>query len=199
MHRLKVIRLNFTHWLAEEPNMKRVDAFFSLNLVLVGVLTYTYYFACNSLDIFDRDPQLKARYERQKELNLLNKEISELASSSKTARGIASIKNSEADVVGSISHLSIDANDIARNYFAKAKEYCYQPSKEVECVTTIDTLITQFPESIWAGESLLVLTDLYRRTNRTSQIDDIVKILKTDFKQYKSVQLKVDYLEKQVL
>jgi len=101
--------------------------------------------------------------------------------------------------VGSISHLSVDANEVARSYFSKAKEYCYQPSKEVDCVTTIDTVITQFPESVWAGESLLLLTDLYRRTNRKDQIEDIVKILKTDFKEFKSVQVKVDYLEKQTL
>jgi hypothetical protein len=179
--------------------MKRFDAFFALNFFLAGVLTYTFYFASTSLDLFDRDPHLKARYERQKELNVLNKELSELAKTSAVKRSMASIRTGDSDVVNSVSHLSTDANDVARNYFSKAKEYCYEPAKESECVSTIDTVITQFPESVWAGESLLVLTDLYRRTNRASQIPDIVKVLKTDFKQYKSVQVKVEYLEKQTL
>lgn len=200
MHCLIVRRLNFTHGLAEEPSMKRIDAFFSLNIILVGVLSYTYYFASQSLDYFEKNPALKARYERQKELNVLNAELRELAQENKQIeRSMASLHPSEVEVVNSISHSSSDVNDLARKYYSKAKENCYQPKKEAECIASIDTLVSQFPESIWAGESLLLLTELYHRNNRGAQIFDLIKILKTDFKQYKSVQLKVDYLEKQLL
>lgn len=200
MHRLNMRRLNFTHWLAEEPSMKRIDAFFSLNIILVGVLTYTYYFASQSLDYFENNPKLKARFERQKELKLLNSEMAELAKQNKQVeRSMASIHNAEVEVVNSISHSSADVNDLARKYYSKAKDNCYQPKKEAECITSIDTLVSQFPETIWAGESLLLLTEVYYRNNKNAQILDLIKILKTDFKQYKSVQLKVDYLEKQIL
>jgi hypothetical protein len=193
-------RLNFTHWLAEEPSMKRIDSFFLLNIFLVGVLSYTYFFASKSLDYFETNPKLKARFERQKELKLLNDEIAELNKKNKQIeRSMASIRPVEAEVVQSISHASSDVNDLARKYYAKAKESCYQPKKEAECMSSIDTLVSQFPESVWAGESLLLLTELYYRNNRNSQIQDVIKILKTEFKQYKSVQLKVDYLEKQLL
>lgn len=180
--------------------MKRIDSFFSLNFILVGVLTYTYFFASKSLDYFETHPELKARYERQKELKILNKEIAELTKQRiQVSRSVASIRPFEADVVNSISHSSSDVNDLARKYYATAKEYCYEPKKEAECMSSIDVLVTQFPESIWTGESLLLLTELYYRNNRNAQIYDVIKILKTDFKQFKSVQLKVDYLEKQLL
>jgi hypothetical protein len=180
--------------------MKRIDSFFSLNIFLVGVLSYTLYYASNSLDYFENNPELKARYERQKELKLLNAEITELAKESKQIeRSMASIRATDAEVVNSISHSSSDVNDLARKYYSKAKEDCYQPKKEAECISSIDTLVSQFPESIWAGESLLLLTELYHRNNRHAQILDVIKILKTDFRQYKSVQLKVEYLEKQLL
>ena len=180
--------------------MKRIDAFLALNIIIVGVLTYIYFFASTSLDYFEKNPALKAKYERQKELNTLNKELSALTKNQKPVeRSTASINPADAEVVGSISHLSIDANDLARSYYSKAKEDCNQKAKETECLASIDVLITQFPESIWAGESLLLLTEIYHRNNRDSQISDVIKILKTDFKQYKSVQLKVEYLEKQLL
>ncbi len=180
--------------------MKRIDSFFSLNIFLVGVLTYTYFFASKSLDYFDTNPELKARYERQKELKLLKDEISQLAKENKQIeRSMASIRHTDIEVVNSVGHSSSDVNDLARKYYSKAKENCYQPKKEAECMANIDTLVSQFPESIWAGESLLLLTELYYRNNRNAQILDLIKILKTDFKQYKSVQLKVDYLEKQLL
>jgi len=200
MHRLKTRRLNFTHWLAEEPSMKRIDSFFMLNIFLVGVMSYTYFFASKSLDYFETNPKLKARFERQKELKLLDDEMARLAKQNKQVeRSMASIRHVETEVVHSISHSTSDVNDLARKYYAKAKDSCYQPKKEAECMANIDTLVTQFPESIWTGESLLLLTELYYRNNRNSQILDVIKILKTDFKQYKSVQLKVDYLEKQML
>ena len=201
MRCLILSRLNFAHCLAEEPSMKRFDSFLALNIILVLVLSYTFFYASNSLNYFENNPILKAKFERSKDLQILKKELNELAAANKpNSRQVASINPIEkTEVVNSIGHSSPDVSELARKYFAAAKQSCYQPQQEMECLNNIDVVISQFPESIWAGESLVLLTELYQKNNKEKQAEDLLKILKSDFKSYPSVQVKVNYLEKKVL
>ncbi|MGZ3691039.1 MAG: hypothetical protein ACXVAX_06035 [Pseudobdellovibrio sp.] len=174
--------------------MKRIDGFLTLNLILLSVLGYTYYYTQNSLDYFEKNPTLKAKYERTKELQSLKKELKEIAVSTEAKRDVASVKNTAPEVV---VPSALDTNETARFYYAKAKENCYKATVEIDCINEIDTIVSQFPDTIWAGESLIILSDFYKKNNKFKQADDLFKILRTEFKSYKSIQSKLDYLEKQ--
>ncbi len=177
--------------------MKRIDGFFTLNLILLAVLGYTYYYTQNSLDYFEKNPELKAKYERSKELQTLTKELNEIAQKNQIKnREVASIKNDHAEAVVTSA---LDTNETARFYYAKAKDHCYKATAEIDCINEIDTIVSQFPDSIWAGESLIILSDFYKKNNKLKQAEDLLKILRADFRNYKSIQLKLDYLEKQNL
>lgn len=178
--------------------MKRVDSFFSLIIFLVGALGYTFYYAHNSLDYFESNPTLKAKYERTVQLKALNKELKDIRKKSppSVSRQVASIDPSkEGYVVGT----AIDNQDAAKKYYTKVRSSCFEPSKEIECLTNIDLVVSQFPETVWAAESLIILTEIYHQNRRAKQAQEVLYILKQEFKQFPSVQSKVSYLEGQLL
>lgn len=194
MHCLKM-RLNFVRDLAEELSMKKFDGFLALNIVIVAVLSYTYYYSANTLNYFEKNPALKAKYERGLKLQVLAKELKVLAEKNKTARVPASLGKANEVIV----EPALDSNGEARRIFSDAQTSCNQKLSETECLNNIDIVISQFPDTIWAGESLLLLTEVYQKNKKINQIADVIKILKTDFKGFKSLQVKVNYLEKQNL
>jgi hypothetical protein len=178
--------------------MKRVDSFFSLIIFLVGVLGYTFYYAHNSLDYFENNPTLKAKYERTMQLKALNKELKDIhrKSNKSVSRQVASIDASKDNfVVGS----ALDNQAVAKKYYSKVRSVCFEPTKEMECLTNIDLVVSQFPETVWAAESLIILTEIYHQNRRDKQAQDVLHILKNEFKNYPTVQSKVNYLEGQML
>lgn len=188
-------RLNFAQILTEELSMKKLNGFLALNVVIISVLGYTYYYAANSLNYFENNPALKAKYERNLQLKNLAKELDTLSEKNLCARMPASLKNRDAFS----SSGSLDPNEQARHIFSEAQTTCNQKLSEVDCLSSIDLVISQFPDTIWAGESLLLLTEVYQKNKKTAQFDDVIKILKTNFKDFKSLQSKVNYIEKQSL
>lgn len=190
MHCLILIRLNFDHILAEEPSMKRPDGFLILILFIVASLGAIFYSSSRSLSYFETHPELQAKFERNKKLLSLNQKLQNLkAREDSVSRDPASI-NPEPALFGT---------DMAKHYYSKAKVACYEASQEIECVKDIELIVTQFPSSIWSAEALILLTDVYYRNNKLSQARDIVRVLKTQFKNFDSIQGKVEYLEKQLL
>jgi|GEM_PF-3770313 len=163
--------------------MKTLDAFFltivALVLTLTGVLFYSYKY----LDYFENNPELKAQYERKKNLLSLQKKLSKLAQFEKlSSRQIASTVETP--------------EETAKKYFHEAKVKCYEVNKEIDCLHAIELGITHFPESNWTGESLVLLTEFYYRSKRAIQARDILMILKKDFKKDESIQQKVELIER---
>lgn len=178
--------------------MKRVDSFFSLIIFLVGALGYTFYYAHNSLDYFENNPTLKAKYERTVQLKALNKELKDIhkKNPASVSRQVASIDASKDNyVVGS----ALDTQTVAKKYYSKVRAVCFEPTKEMECLTSIDLVVSQFPETVWAAESLIILTEIYHQNRRDKQAQDVLNILKQEFKNYPTVQSKVNYLEGLIL
>ena len=175
--------------------MKKIDGFITLNLIIICILSYTYYFANSSIDIFENNPELMAKLKRSEALRVLNADLSNLSKTNTVqSRKIASI-NKTGFNKSVVAASALDAGDAARIVFSQIKESCYETNSEMKCLSSIDMMISQFPESIWAGESLIILSEFYNKNNKSKQADELIKILKTDFKNYKSIQSKVEYLE----
>ena len=128
-----------------------------------------FYSSYLSLNYFENNPDLKAKFERKKSLISLAKKlenISKFNNSNLKTRQIASISESQNEVDLTVDD-SVGANQLAKKYYIVAKAKCYEINKEIECLSTIEAAVTQFPGSSWTAESLVLLTDFYYRTKRS--------------------------------
>lgn len=184
--------------------MKKIDGFFVTIVTLVVALSGMFYYTYASLNYFDNNPELLAKYERKKSLAVLAQKLEKIAKANQitatTARNIASVSETDKEL-GSESGIEnkLDGNELAKKYYLTAKTKCYELNKELECLRTIEAAVTHFPESSWTAESLVLLTDFYYRTKRISQAREIIKILKQNFKNDKSIHEKVIVVEKALI
>mgnify|MGYP003395205339 CR=1 FL=1 len=82
--------------------------------------------------------------------------------------------------------------------YLDAKQKCYEESKDQLCLQSIESVVTHFPESKWAGESLVVFTDYYYRTKKIELAKEIVKILKSEYSSNKEIQNKIQIIERHI-
>jgi hypothetical protein len=177
---------------------RKPDGFIITIITLVCLLGSIYYIAGSSFDNFENNKNLQARLERQKKLTSLMKKLDSLAKSNEgQSREPASISDKEKGPEFVIDS-QLQADKISQIFYEEAKTRCYEPNKEIECLNTIDKIVTQFPDSVWAGESLLILSDFYYRTHRTAEAREVVYILKNEFKNVKSIQDKVTIVERAI-
>lgn len=181
--------------------MKKIDGFFIVILFLFSVLISIYYSAYSSLNYFENNAELTAKYERKKNLINLEARLEKIAqernalnSERRPASVSAESKESEEQL-----NAGLEAGEAAKQYFLSARHSCYQEKKELDCLRTIEESVVHFPESEWTGESLVLLADFYYRTKRFGQAKDILYILKYDFKDFKGVQKKVAVIERHLI
>lgn len=176
--------------------MKKVDGFVITILILVSVLAGVYYYAHSSMNDFEDNEVLKAKYERKKTLNNLARKLQKLDGRSR----LDGAKREPAAVQVALPiQISTDARLLAREYFSIAKQKCYELNSELECLQTIEQAVTHYPESAWTGQALVLLTDYYYRTKRLTQAREILGILKQDFRNDKAIQEKVLIIERHLI
>lgn len=184
-------QLNFRLDLAEELCMKRVGQFFDgfmvLVLVIIAALGSVQYYVATSKTYIENNPELTAQIERQKELAVLKAELEKIqaAQQIKPSREIASVS-------------APPIMDQAEQHFAKLKMECDQKDVSPVCLDQIDLMISQYPETLWAAESMVVLADIYTKTNESRRAVDLLKVLRARFAGYPTVQAKVNYIEKRL-
>lgn len=180
--------------------MKKFDWFFFTIVALVLTLSGIFYFAAQNLNQFETNEALKAKFERQQSLASLKKKLDNLAQAEKNQqRSIASIQvENRTDFDNEVEKI-IDPEELAKKFYMQAKNKCYEQYQEIECIKIIDTSVSQFPDSEWTAESLVLLTDFYYRTKRTAQAKQVLNVLKTEFKGNKSIQNKVTIIERHLL
>jgi len=180
--------------------MQKFDWFFftiiSLVLSLSGVFLYSYKY----LDQFESNAALRAKFERNQSLLSLKKKLESIAANEKIQqRQIASIsKQVQTEFENEIENI-IDGEQLAQRFYIQAKSKCYEENQEIECIKIIDAAVSQFPQSVWTAETLVLLTDFYYRTKRTELAREVLNVLKTDFKYNDSIQSKVLIIERHLL
>lgn len=158
----------------------------------------------------------------EKELKELNLVITSLENKSETSkRGIASVSATKsipmdgfykeqlrsaraakdavkvAELAQKIIASAIDPEILAEAYFGKAEISCATYLiKENSCLGDIEILVSQFPESVWAGEGLIVLSTVYSKQKRYKEASSLIKIVKNEFADQKKLLVKADQLEK---
>jgi hypothetical protein len=180
--------------------MKKFDWFFFTIIALVLSLSGVFLYSYKYLNHFESDADLRAKFERNQSLLSLKKKLKSIAANEKNQqRQIASIsKQIQTEFENDIENL-IDGELLAQRFYIQAKTKCYEENQEIECIKIIDTAVSQFPQSVWTAEALVLLTDFYYRTKRTELARDVLNVLKTDFKNYDSIQSKVLIIERHLL
>lgn len=163
--------------------------------VILSALGAVYYHTANSPSYVEHDPVLNSMVERKIELINLQTKLQQIEQSTQRAeRSPAAVRphglQSEFEVD------SISGEAFAEAQYQLLRKSCYEAGQELECVNTIERVVTHFPESKWAAESLVVLTDYYYRTKRMAQAHELVAILKKDFRHLPEIQDKVKIIEK---
>jgi TolA-binding protein len=180
--------------------MKKFDWFFFTIIALILSLSGIYYYSSNNLDQFENNAHLRAQIERQKSLVSLKKKLEKIAKLKKNQqRQIASIPTPAKIDFEFETENVIDAEILAKKFYIQAKSKCYEENQEFECIKILETAVSQFPQSEWTAESLVLLSDFYYRTKRMSQVREILNVLKTEFKNNKSIQSKVNIIERHLL
>lgn len=186
-------RLNFEQNLAEEPSMRKIDPFFVLILVLISGFSVLYKSAEFQFSDVKANSELNQKLVRQIEELKLRNQVALIE------RGGGSSKGAIVRAPSSISPQKdkfVQPILLAEAYYNAAKANCDKYKKEQACVQAIDTVITQFPESHWAGESLLLLSHLYIKTQNTAKAKEMLNIVRQEFKNDKEIQKKLKEFEK---
>lgn len=101
--------------------------------------------------------------------------------------------------VASVDNVVVDPSKIAENLYKEVVEQCIKRKKDLICLDKVDSVLTQFPESKWAGKTLVVLTDRYIKEKRFEQAADLVQIVRKEFKSDPEVQSLLAQMEKSQL
>lgn len=97
-----------------------------------------------------------------------------------------------------ITNSAYDADTLAKAQYKRIQILCNK-KLESDCIQEIDNIISQFPETRWAGESLLLLSRFYHDLNKHQEAKQILEIVKKDFKKYSDLKLDVSKSSKKQL
>lgn len=135
--------------------------------------------------------QIKILELKQKETEL-NQKFSEVNPVNPgRSRNLASLSPTQPEI-----SFELDPSKLAENFYKEAKVQCASYQKKLLCIEKIESVIMQFPDSKWAGESLLLLTQFYLKNQKTEQAQEIIRIVRSEFKNYPELVKKSHEIEK---
>jgi hypothetical protein len=113
-----------------------------------------------------------------KELDLTDYYFSQLEQFKKDKNRVAAL-----GMIEKIQATSSSADHVAKAEYEKINLICTQ-KLELDCMTEIDVIVSQFPDSNWTAKSLLLLSHYYYKQNRVSESKSLIQIIRTEFKAY---------------
>ncbi len=181
--------------------MNRADPFFILIVILVSVLTITYKSA--QIDLSDSryqrqvNQKLKNQIKRlelkQKEYEINQCEKSQTASDSKPQ--LSRISRKIASQPSQKTEIYVEPEQQAKQMYTEADQQCRKIVIEPACLDQIEAIVTLFPETKWAGKSLVLLTNIYLQSKKQQQATELIRLVKKEFKKYADVQAQITQLE----
>lgn len=192
--------------------MKKLDPFYTLILFIVSCLStaffaFDYYLSGVTIE----QQKVRALENQVVQLKLKNEALTlQAGGGGLVGRQIASLKNGKqisfdelyarqlqdaklnkkTEVIKQISEKiiknSADSDLLAEAYFERAYFSCQSSSnsfKDENCLEDVETIVSQFPESKWAKESLILLSSVYTKLRRFKEAESVTKIVKSEFAQ----------------
>ncbi len=207
--------------------MQRTDPFFIVIIFLFSTLLSAFFAFDFHLSGVELERQKVAALENKvKELEVTNEslklQIADNTGLSKGSRRLASVsikeilfddlyknqlksavaKRTVAEILlvtKKIISGSTDANLLAEAMYEKSVVSCQLAPNDEQCLSDIESLVTQFPESQWAGESLVILSQIYTKLKRFPEAESVLRIVKTNFSNDRAIIQKINKSEKKKL
>jgi hypothetical protein len=177
--------------------MNKVDPFFTLILVLLSALIVTYKAAQYDLSGLKFQMLVNQQLKHQiKVLELKQKEFELTLRQPEQKRNLSSV--AEVTKVEA-PKFELDPVLMAKSMFVEAQKKCTDSKKNVQCLEQVESVISQFPGSEWAGETLVLLTQFYVKNRKIEEAKELVKIVQLEFNKFPKVQNKLNELEKNSL
>ncbi len=101
-------------------------------------------------------------------------------------------------MIHKIQDNGVDKETAARAEFEKLTFLCDQ-KMSLDCTTSVEAMVVQFPESNWTAKTLLFLSHKYFENNKIDEAKALLKIIKNDFKTYKEFAIDVKELNNKKL
>ena len=201
--------------------MKKIDPFFTVVMLVLFCLSTSYFAFDYHLSGISFEKQKVQVLENQVvQLKLKNEALILQAANFSGRRGIASVQKSKqisfdqiyqaqlqqakklptaagmSFVIDKIINNSADPELLAEAFYEKSVLTCQGNFKEQSCLQDIEIVVSQFPESKWAAESLILLSGIYLKLKRFSEAESVLNLVKVEFAKEKDVLLKISRLEK---
>ncbi len=201
--------------------MKKIDPFFTVIVLILFCLATSYFAFDYHLSGISFEKQKVQILENQVvQLKLKNEALVLQAANFSNRRDIASVQGGKqisfdqiyraqlqqakkvptalglSAVINKIINNSADPELLAEAYFEKTVIACQGNFKEQSCLQDIETIVSQFPESIWAAESLVLLSGIYLKLKRFQEAESVMNLVKVEFAKEKDLLLKISRLEK---
>lgn len=216
-------RLNFSQVIAETSSMQKVDPFFVMILFIFSLLTSAFFAFDFHLSGIDLEKQKAVILDNKvRELKVANEalQLQVTDAASQATRKVASItprkeilfddiyksqlqfavSQKKVDDILSLSqkilNTSADQSLLAEALFQKTVVSCKIKQKEAVCFNDIEALVSQFPESKLAGESLVMLIEIYHKLKRFKEAESVIKVVKTEFSKERELIQRLSQLEK---
>lgn len=181
--------------------MKRIDPFFTIIVVLFSFLVVVYETM--------RADSVSLLIEQRKNADLVEQvevlKLQQVAFLSKNAipqrgpqRSVASEKKI-ASAPKEIQLKEVGVTEITRQaelLYNEIDQLCESKKNHLQCVQKVEEMTTQFPETSWAGRSLLKLGEFYIQTHRLEKAKEVLQIVKSEFKNDLRLQKKIQKLER---
>jgi hypothetical protein len=175
--------------------MRKPDAFLICHVMIVAVLAVLYFLSERHFAKYDADLAFQQKVQQRQRFLLLTGDLQNVQKAEKkqpSERGPAALMPFDQQNLQWGAELQKQAEIL----YTDAQKYCYEFNGELSCLEVIEKVVTHFPETVWAGKSLLILGDFYHRTKRFEQARDIVSILKSEFGKKPELRKKTALLER---
>lgn len=102
-------------------------------------------------------------------------------------------KKAALGMIEKIQASSSSAEHVAKAEYEKISLICTE-KLELDCMTEIDVIVSQFPDSNWTAKSLLLLSHYYYKQNRVAESKSLINIIRTEFRAYNELNRDIQKL-----
>lgn len=102
-------------------------------------------------------------------------------------------KTAALSIIEKIQSTSSNPEHVAKAEYEKISLICTE-KLELDCMSEIDVIISQFPDSNWTAKSLLLLSHYYYKQNRVAESKSLINIIRTEFKAYNELNRDIQKL-----
>lgn len=181
-------------------NRKNVDPFFTLFFMLFAMLIVV--FKAADYDFNGVNMQKKLNQHLFTQLKSLKIQLQAQNIESGLNKKNIHKKVNHQRAIASVNDIEVELNPakLTKKLYNQVLQNCslnqFEKKKYALCLNPIDELVSQFPENSLTGQSLLVLAEVNWQEKKIKNAEQILKIVKTEFRADQEIQKKISNMQR---